>query len=181
MKRIFLFIFVFSFASSASEVNGLYGSPFNMCDTISGRMYQDYFVEFFKDGVEYEAEIYLGPSDVPCRGNKLFIISRTWGHERHNDEIISTMKQVGVMIYDSSFIPLFNESNFCNHSDWKINKMVECTGKNIFGFEPLEDQRTINQFKIFHDKLHLLNSSKEEIILEKYSPNNLSWTKIRMV
>ena len=69
MKRIFLFIFVFSFASSASEVNGLYGSPFNLCDTISGRMYQDYFVEFFKDGVEYEAEIYLGPSDVPCRGN----------------------------------------------------------------------------------------------------------------
>ena len=84
------------------------------------------------------------------------------------------------MIYDSSFISLFNESNFCNHSDWKINKMVECTGKNIFGFEPLEGQRTINQFKIFHDKLHLLDSSKEEIILEKFSPNNLSWIKIRM-
>ena len=180
MKWIYLFILFFSFASSATEDNGLYGSPFNMCDTISGRMYQDYFVEFFKEGVEYEAEIYLGPSELPCKGKKLFIISRTWGYEKQNDEIVSTLKMVGVMIYDSSFIALFNDSNFCNHSNWKVNKMVDCTGKNIFGYEPLKGQRSINQFKINDDKLHLINSSKEELILKKYLSNYLSWFEIQL-
>lgn len=142
-------------------------------------MYQDYYVDFFKDGVVYEDEIYLGPSEIPFSGNKLFVISRIWSHERRNDEIISNMKWIWVMIYDSSFIPLFNESNFCNHSKLKVNKMIDCNGKNIFGYAPLEGQRSINQFKMKDDKLHLVNSSKEEIIPEKFSPHNLSWISIR--
>jgi hypothetical protein len=129
--------------------------------------HEDYYVEFMKDGTEFEAEMYLSPSKKPCGGDLLFSIGRTWSYEVSGGELTSVLKEVVVLISHPRIIPLFNKHKFCDHSDWKVDSIVKCTGKNIFGYESLAGHRTIHQFRISGNELHVIDDSGEKLILRK--------------
>ncbi len=166
MKRlIVLLISFYSFSVSASSL--VTGYPFTFCDHDVMGPHEDYYVEFMKDGTEFEAEMYLSPSKIPCGGDLIYSIGRTWSYEVSGGELASVLKEVVVLISHPRIIPFFNKHKFCDHSDWKVDSIVKCTGKNIFGYESLAGDRTIHQFKVSGNELHFIDDSWEKLILRK--------------
>lgn len=166
MKRLIVFLISFySFSVSASSL--VTGYPFTSCNRDILGFHQEYYVQFLKDGTEFEAEMYLTPSKKPCVGKHLFTIGRIWGYEVHEDEFSSVLKEVVVIVSNPRIIPFFNKHKFCEKSDWKLEEIVKCTGLNIFGYESLTGHRTIHQFKVLDNELHVIDDSGEKLILRK--------------
>ena len=60
---------------------------------------------------------------------------------------------------------------FCEHSNWKVDEQVPCTGINIFGEELNEGHRTIHKFKLKGHRLEVQNQIGENTILKEIRSN----------
>jgi hypothetical protein len=144
----------------------LIGFPFRNCEFASKSHHLDYYIEFMKDGTEYEAEMYLSPSKTSCDGDLLFSIGRTWEYHVQGNEFSSILNKVVVLVSSPKVIPFFNKHHFCDHVDWKVDTLVNCTGKDILGPEPFYGYRTNHEFKIVNDELQVKRSNSDILILK---------------
>lgn len=163
---ILLFLFCPVYFVAASSLSG---GPFNVClhSYSPGRMDLDYFVEFMPNGKEIEVEIYYGTRDIPCSGEPLFTIARSWSYKDSGFEFESTLKKVVVLVSSEKMITFFNEQNFCEHRKWKLETPVACDGKNIFGKESLIGTKTTHLYGRRKDTLFILQDGDQPLVFKK--------------
>jgi hypothetical protein len=120
-----------------------------------------------KNNEEFEAEIYLARSKPACTGKMLFSIGRIASYEINGNELISTTKEVNVLLSEPALIPYFNRMKFCDLENWVIDKVVSCQGRNIFGTEPLVGHRSITEFQLKDASLYIYDQKEKPIVLKR--------------
>ena len=162
-------LLVLGFISSPTISYGkdpLVGNLFSTCD-ISKHYHMEYFSEFGPKNEEFEVELYKRASTKGCKGQDLFAVGRIWHYELNENELITTLKYVNVVLMESEFVDFFNKMKFCDHSNWKVDEQVPCAGKNIFYEEMNEGLRTIHKFKLMGNNLEVQDQDGEKTILKK--------------
>jgi hypothetical protein len=139
----------------------LKGKSFKYCDSDSKLFDQSYSVEYSIDGEEFEGEVYREKNSKTCKGRALFAIGRIWNYEINANDLITTLKEIKVIVTDKKTIDVFNKNEFCGIKNWKLNTFVSCEGKNVFGDEGVPGERTIHKFKIHKNELIATNEDGE--------------------
>ncbi len=164
MKCLFIGFLVFS-ATSLFALDPLLGKRFNICDKESKYYDLDYSVEFMIDKEEFEAEVFRNKDTNSCEGKSQFAIGRIWTYEINDNELITTLEKVTVVVTHKDFVGIFNKNKICGISNWKIDEFINCEGKNVLDLEGLPGHRTIHQFKIQGNELHLTEENGDRFKL----------------
>jgi len=118
-----------------------------------------------RDKEEFEAEVFRDKDSNNCGGKPQFAIGRIWQYEINDNELITTLEKVNVMVTDKDFVGIFNKKKICGISNWKLDEFINCEGKNVLDLEALPRHRTIHQFKIQGNELHLTEENGDRFKL----------------
>lgn len=144
----------------------LQGKAFSSCEKISHKSELEYVVEYMSGNEEFEAEVYHLKSSKPCKGDVLFAIGRIWKYELNQNELITTLDKVNVIILENELIPIFNSKAVCGVSKWELDKIVSCEGKQVIDLEEIPGYRTIHKFKLQGKKMIVTEDDGESFELQ---------------
>ena len=119
MIKLLLNLAILSFSGFALSKDPLAGHLFGNCD-ISKDVHVEYFTEFNPKNEEFEVELYKRVSKKGCKGKDIFAVGRIWHYEVNDNELITTLKTINVVLMDASSVDLFNKMKFCYHAEGEI-------------------------------------------------------------
>ena len=146
----------------------LKGKAYSSCEDISKHTELEYVVEYMSGNEEFEAEVYHAKSSKPCKGDPLFAIGRIWKYELNQNELITILDKVKVIVLDKELVPIFNSKKICGASNWELDKVVSCEGKQVVDMEEIPGYRTIHKFKLQDKKMIVTEDDGESFeLMEK--------------
>jgi hypothetical protein len=162
---ILLLLLCLNFNDSFAK-DPLQGKSFSSCEKISNKSELEYVVEYMSRNEEFEAEVYHLKSSKPCKGDPLFAIGRIWKYELNQNELITTLDKVKVIVLDKELVPIFNSKQICGAYNWEIDKVVSCEGKRAIDLEEIPGYRTIHKFKLLGKKMIVTEDDGESFELQ---------------
>ena len=168
--KVATLILLLTFPGLSFGKDRLKGKIFSTCDATDKDIHEEYVVEYLPDNEEFEATVYSGPSKKKCFGKMIMAVGRIWKYEINANELITTLDHENVIIFDPELIPVFNEMKQCNHSNWKVDEVVPCTGKDVVDTEVIEGHRTIHTFKLQGNDLKIKRMDGSRLTLKRRTP-----------
>ena len=161
---ILLLLLTLSFQDTFAK-DPLQGKAFSSCEKISKHNELKYTVEYMPGNKEFEAELYVEKDKRPCGGFPIFAIGRVWNYEINQNELITTLESVRVIILEPKVVKMFNRNVICGVKNWKDDEVVSCEGKSLLDFEDDIGHRTIHKFKHQKNKLIITDDDGESFEL----------------
>ena len=162
---ILLLLLSLSFQESFAK-DPLKGKAYSSCEEISKHTELEYVVEYMSGNEEFEAEVYHAKSSKPCKGEPLFAIGRIWKYELNQNELITTLDKVKVIVLDKELVPIFDSKQICGAANWEVAKVVSCEGKRVIDLEEIPGYRTIHKFKLQGKKMIVTEDDGESFELQ---------------
>ena len=113
-----LFTIYLALLSSPTWANDPFmGKSFKYCDSEFTLFDQEYSVEYTIEGEEFEGEVYREKNSKTCKGSALFAIGRIWNYELNGNDLITTLKEVKVIVTDKKTIDVFNKKRILRNQE----------------------------------------------------------------
>ncbi len=162
-----LLLFIIALSAQVSFAkDSLSGKTFSSCEEFSNDSELEYVVEYMSGSEEFEAEVYHAKAKKPCQGEVLFAIGRIWKYELNQNELITTLDRVSVILFEKELVSVFNRKQICGVSNWNLDNVVSCEGKQVIDEEEIPGYRTIHQFKLQKKKMIVTEDNGETFELQ---------------
>lgn len=163
--KLFISLFLIGFMGPSFGRDTLLGKSFSSCDSSPGPLDQEYIVEYMPGNEEFEAELFIEKGRKPCSGVALFAIGRIWNYEINQNELVTTLQSVKLIILDSKALKMFNKNETCGVKNWKVDEVVSCGGKTFLNLNNNIGHRSIHEFKYEKNKLIVTDDDGESFEL----------------
>lgn len=167
MAKLLLILIILLISRLTNAQDKLVGKSFSNCEEIHSQIQREYVVEFMSGNEEFEAEIIRNKTGKNCKGDPIFAIGRVWNYELNDNELITTLDRVNVVVLDPLMQKIFNEKKACGVSKWEIDKITKCEGQYLYELEHMPGYRTIHQIKLIGNKLKVIDSNGESFELHQ--------------